>query len=220
MLEGLDTIDWASLTHAHGPATDVPELLRSLVSEDAERWMQACAELHETIWYQGTVFPASAAVIPFLFELLIHPGAHHSGCPDPGSPSGYRVSAAGCAVSLLCCIATGEGYLQYVLRSDGEQSLRRRLAKYGRLPETALEEERAMREAIQRGVSSRLRYLLPYLSDPAPDLRSTVADALGSFPEHNSWLVPAIDAALASESDENVREVLAVSKTRLVTGLD
>jgi hypothetical protein len=32
MLEGLDTIDW-SLTHAHGPATDVPGLLRPLLSE-------------------------------------------------------------------------------------------------------------------------------------------------------------------------------------------
>jgi hypothetical protein len=218
MLEGLDRIDWSSLTHAHGPATDVPELLRSLLSEDADRWMQACAELHETIWYQGTVFPASAAAIPFLFELLTHPGVHHSDCPDPSNPSGYRVSAAGCAVCLLCCIATGEGYLRYVLRSDGEQSLRKRLAKYGRSPEPALKEERLMMEAIHRGVSAGLSHLLPYLGDPAPDLRATVAETIGNFPEHVSWLLPAIDAALASESDENVRQVLAASKTRLTNG--
>ena len=36
MLEGLDTINWASLTHAHGAATNVPGLLRSLLSENAE----------------------------------------------------------------------------------------------------------------------------------------------------------------------------------------
>jgi hypothetical protein len=216
MLEGLDAIDWSSLTHAHGPATDVPKLLRSLLFEDTELWMQACAELHETIWYQGTVFPASAAAVPFLFELLTHPGVQHSGCPDPGSPSGYRVSAAGCAVSLLCAIATGEGYLRYVLRVDGEQSLRSRLAKYARLPEKALEEECAMLEAIQRGVSAGLRHLLPYLGDPAPDLRSLVAETLGNFPEHKSWLVPAIDPALASESDEHVRQVLNESKARLI----
>ena len=41
MLEGLDTIDWSSLTHAHGAAMNVPELLRSLLSEDADVWMQA-----------------------------------------------------------------------------------------------------------------------------------------------------------------------------------
>lgn len=211
MLEGLDAIDWSSLAHAHGPATGVPELLRSLLSEDADRWMQACAELHETIWHQGTVFPASAAAIPFLFEFLTHPELHDSGCPDLGSP-------AGCAVSLLCGIVTGEGYLQYVLRVDGEQSLRKRLAKHGRSPEKALEEERAMMEAIQREVSAGLRHLLPYLGDPAPDLRSSVADTLGQFPEHGSWLLPAIDAALASESDQHVRQVLATSKARLTNG--
>jgi hypothetical protein len=27
MLEGLETIDWEKLTHAHGVATDVPRLL-------------------------------------------------------------------------------------------------------------------------------------------------------------------------------------------------
>ena len=79
MLEGLDAIDWSSLTHAHGPATDVPELLRSLLSEDPDVRLQALAELVEKIWHQGTVYPASAAAIPFLFELLTHPDVH-----DPG----------------------------------------------------------------------------------------------------------------------------------------
>lgn len=198
MLEGLDTIDWSSLTHAHGPATDVPELLRSLLSEDADVRMQACAELHETIWYQGTVDSASAAAIPFLFELLTHPGVR-----DPG-----------CAASLVGCIATGEGYLRYVLRVDGEQSLRRRLARYGRSLEEALGEERAVMEAIHRGVSAGLRHLLPYLSD-GEGLAPLVAEVLGNFPEHMSWLAPAIDAALAQESDKHVRQVLAESKARL-----
>jgi hypothetical protein len=46
-------------------------------------------------------------------------------------------------------------------------------------------------------------------------LAALVAQVLGNFPEHRSWLVPAIDAALASESDEYVRQVLAESKARL-----
>jgi hypothetical protein len=217
MLEDLDAIDWSSLTHAHGPATDVPQMLRSLLSEDADVWMQACAELHETIWYQGTVFPASATAIPFLLELLTHADLLDPGCPDPGNPSGYRVSPAGCAVSLLCCIATGVGYIGYVLRVDGEESLRRRLAKSGRSAEEALEQERDMMEAIQRGISAGLRQLLPYMGDPAPDLRASVAEALGNFPEHTSWLLPAIDAAVAAESDPHVRQVLAESKARLIS---
>ena len=143
MLEGLDAIDWSILTHAHGPATDVPELLRSLLSEDPDVRLQAFAELVEKIWHQGTVYPASAAAIPFLFELLTHPGVH-----DPGW-----------AASLLGCIATGEGWLQYGLRVDGEQTLRRRLARQGRSLEEALEEERAVMEAIHRDVSAGLGHL-------------------------------------------------------------
>jgi hypothetical protein len=201
MLEALDAIDWSSLTHAHGPATDVPVLLRSLLSEDADVRMQACADLHETIWHQGTVYPASAAAIPFLFELLTHPDV-----PDPG-----------CAVSLLGCIATGEGWLQYGIRVDGEQTLRRRLSRQGRSLEDVLGEERAVMEAIRRDVSAGLRHLLPCLSD-RDGLAAMVAEVLGNFPEHACWLVAAIDAALAQESDEHVRQVLAESRARLTNG--
>ena len=201
MLGGLDTIDWSSLTHAHGPATDVPELLRSLLSDDPDVRLQACADLHEKIWHQGTVYPASAAAIPFLFELLTYPGVH-----DPGW-----------AASLLGCIATGEGWLQYGLRVDGEQTLRKRLARQGRSLEEVLEEERAALAAIHRDVAAGLEHLLPYLSD-REGLGSLVAETLGHFPEHASWLMPAIDAALASEADPHIRQLLAGSKARLANG--
>jgi hypothetical protein len=202
MLQGLDTINWASLTHAHGAATNVPGLLRSLLSEDEDVRMQVCAELHETIWHQGTVYSASAAAVPFLYELLTHPDMHDRGC----------------VVSLLCEIATGEGWLQYGIRVDGVPTIRRRLASQGRSLKDALGEERAAMEAIRRDVSAGLRHLLPYLSD-REGLAASVADALGHFPEHASWLLPAIDVALASESDEHVRQALTDSKERLLTGL-
>ena len=198
MLEGLDAIDWSILTHAHGPAADVPELLRSLLSEDPDVRLQAFAELVEKIWHQGTVYPASAAAIPFLFELLTHPDV-----PDPGH-----------AVAVVGCIATGECWLQYGLRVDGEQTLRMRLARQGRSFEEALEEECAVMKAIHCDVAAGLEHLLPYLGD-REGLGSLVAETLGHFPEHASWLVPAIDAALASESDEHIRKVLAESKARL-----
>lgn len=201
MLGGLDTIDWSSLTHAHGPATDVPELLRSLLCDDPDVRLQACTDLHETIWHQGTVYPASAAAIPFLFELLTHPGVH-----DPGW-----------AASLLGCIATGEGWLRYGLRVDGEQTLRKRLAGQGRSLEEAMEEERAALTKIHRDLAAGLEHLLPYLSD-REGLGSLVAETLGHFPEHASWLIPAIDAALASEADPHIRQLLAGSKARLANG--
>jgi len=202
MLEGLDTIDWASLTHAHGAATDVPGLLRSLLSEDRDVRMQACAELLGTIWHQGTLFPASAAAIPFLFELLAHSDAQ----------------VKGTAVTLIGEIATGEGILAYEIRTNGEETCRRILGKRGKSLEEELEQEAAWMDAIHRAVSPGLQHLLPYLSD-REGLAPVVADTLGYFPEHASWLLPAIDAALASESEEHVRQVLADSKVRLITGL-
>lgn len=201
MLESLDTINWATLTHAHGAATNVPGLLRSLLSNNTDVRMQACAELHEDIWYQGTVFPASAAAVPFLYELLNYP----------------NVQDKGGIVSLLGCIATGEGILAYEIRTNGEETCRRLLGKRGKSLEAELEQESAWMDAIHCNVSAGLRHLLPYLSD-REGLAALVADALGHFPEHASWLVPAIDAALASESDEHVRQFLTESKVRLITG--
>ena len=34
MLKGLDEIDWNSVSHAYGPAIDVPKLLRDLLSKE------------------------------------------------------------------------------------------------------------------------------------------------------------------------------------------
>lgn len=72
-----------------------------------------------------------------------------------------------------------------------------------------------MMRAIHDAVSAGLRDLLPWLSDPGNE--SLVAETLGNFPEHASRLVPAIDAALAEVSDEDVRETLVESRGRLVS---
>lgn len=60
-----------------------------------------------------------------------------------------------------------------------------------------------------------MRHLLPYLSDRDTEIRASVANALGNYPEHAGWSLPAIDAAMGAESDEGVREALAKSRARL-----
>lgn len=74
-LAGLDDAPWSSLTHAYGPATDVPALLRALVSPDVETRRRAYHHLYENIWHQGTVYEASAYAVPFLIRLLAVPSA-------------------------------------------------------------------------------------------------------------------------------------------------
>src|SRR5262245_43137472 len=69
MLEGLDDVAWGTLHHAYGPATDVPQLLHALASDDAAARSQAWHDLYSNLWHQGTVYEATAHAVPFLIEL-------------------------------------------------------------------------------------------------------------------------------------------------------
>lgn len=69
MLRGLDDVPWANLEHAYGSARDVPDLLRKLQDNDPEVRRKALWALYGNVFHQGTRYPATAHVIPFLIEL-------------------------------------------------------------------------------------------------------------------------------------------------------
>jgi hypothetical protein len=73
-LKGLHTVDWSTVSHAHGPAIDIPSLFRALVSDNSDHRNFACQLLFETIWHQGCVYEATAPVVPVLYELLATEG--------------------------------------------------------------------------------------------------------------------------------------------------
>jgi hypothetical protein len=73
MLEQLDQINWRQLSHAYGPATDVPEMIRGLATITPENREQVLAEVWSSILHQGSLYTATAAAIPFLIELLNEP---------------------------------------------------------------------------------------------------------------------------------------------------
>ena len=92
MLEGLDRIDWSSLHHAYGSASDVPGQIRALASTDQTEREHALYDLFGNIWHQGTVYEASAHAVPFLIELVREPAVQG------------KVGILG----LLDCLATGD----------------------------------------------------------------------------------------------------------------
>ena len=96
MLDRLDDIPWKRLTHAYGPAEDVPDLLRSLRTAPAEMTGEQSPLWHlfGNIWHQGTVYEATAYAVPFLIELAAQPLV-----PD-------RLGILG----LLAAIATGTSF--------------------------------------------------------------------------------------------------------------
>lgn len=72
-LAGLEAVPWADLTHAYGPASDVPGHLTALTSAEAPSRAEAWRQLDASIFHQGRVFPATSRAIPFLVRLAQWP---------------------------------------------------------------------------------------------------------------------------------------------------
>ncbi|MDC0767075.1 HEAT repeat domain-containing protein [Streptomyces sp. HD] len=90
MFTGIDDVDWASMGHAYtDSATDVPDLLRDLASDDPARREVALDGMYGAVHHQGDVYDSTVACIPFLFELV----------------TVEAVADRGAVVHLLCSIA-------------------------------------------------------------------------------------------------------------------
>ncbi|MFF5343968.1 hypothetical protein ACFY4H_25150 [Streptomyces althioticus] len=71
--EELDAIDWSSLYHAYGEdGSDVPDWIRVLYSDDADRVDKVLSELFNSVLHQGSVYPATVAAVPFLAHVAVH----------------------------------------------------------------------------------------------------------------------------------------------------
>ena len=79
MFSGLDSIGWGSMQHAYGPATEVPALLRALVSDDPAAREHGLDGMYGAVHHQGDVYECTVAAIPFLLE-----AAAVSGLPGRG----------------------------------------------------------------------------------------------------------------------------------------
>lgn len=91
MLEDLDTIDWASVQHAYGEATDTPGSLRMLLDADPARREPAYKSLCITLLEDGFRNEATPVVVPFLVELIA----------DPTTPERARL------LEMLACAVAG-----------------------------------------------------------------------------------------------------------------
>jgi hypothetical protein len=93
-LAGLHDVAWERVSHACGPATDVPELLEELAGT-REQQEHALYELYGNIWHQGHCLRGDGAC----GSVPRAPGAQRAG------------AAARRAVALLTHIANGSSYL-------------------------------------------------------------------------------------------------------------
>lgn len=201
MLEQIDTIPWATLIHAYGPASDVPAQIRGLMSEDSQIRERALWELYGNIFHQGTRYQAAPYAVPFLYELV----------RDPHIPERANI------LYLLGSLALGyeEEYLpngfdpaafrREVAEADAQVSAEDRLAqaKFGWYRNVELE----CYDAVRQGVPT----ILPLLDDPDPAVRRAAVYLLAWFPEEAATTLNLVQAKLATEEDEDTLATIILS---------
>ena len=185
MLEGLDQVPWASLTHAYGSASDVPGLLRDLAWGGPEQREEALDDLCQSIWHQGTVYEASAYAVPFLLELVQSPSV------------GERDQI----LALLANLAQGNSYLE--VHGPLSEEMRRQ-PNYA---EDLAREQEGVKQA-RAAVEEGLPIYLSLLEAPEPEVRMAAADTLADFPERSAQISPVLQACLERETDAPARASL------------
>jgi len=184
LLAGLEDIDWHGLQHAYGPANDVPDLLRLLLSDDETVRDDAWQELYGNLWHQGDVYQATSYAVPFIIQLL-----NSEAAPDKLG-----------LLAFLQAIATGNPWL-----SERHIWMEPVLARQGRDFQAEIEQAglyaRQAREAVGKGLST----YLACLHHPDPDVREIASALLCAFPEQAAHILPAFVAQVESEPEASVK---------------
>ena len=207
MLDGLDSIDWSQLEHAYGPAVDVPDQIRALISPEPERRDRALWELYGNIFHQGTRYEASAYAVPFLLEILreratpdragvlnlltsVAIGYDEAWLPDGFPVARFREDARGGEEILRSTppLGDGEGRIEHKFEYWNSLDSESQNRVYASI-------ELAAYDAVRAGVPT----FLDILAEPDATAEERVAAiyALAWFPEEAHQSVPALLRAAA-----------------------
>lgn len=185
MLEGLDNVDWKSLSHAYGSAEDVPDQLRALAYGDSEERESALWSFYGSIYHQGTVYKATAYAVPFLIEILTAPDFEEK----------HDI------LFLLSHLASGHSYL------DAHQDFEWEQQKAQNDPEgyqSQMQEELGWVRAAHDAVYRYHAHYITLLKDEIPKTRATAAYLWACFREHHETLLPLLYERLTHETDTSV----------------
>ena len=190
MLENLDKIEWQSLNHAYGEASDVPGLIRALASRDKEVREATIYELYGNIYHQGTVYEATSYAVPFLLELL----------------ESDEVQGKDDVLVLLFHLARGHSYKEVhqaiQARFMGEEAVNS--PEYQAEMQVELYWVKRAHDAVAEG----MRVYFKLLGHPEPEIRLAVPYTLSCLPEHAGEILPVVAAHLEVEAHTQVRASL------------
>ena len=182
---GIDDVDWTTLQHAYGVATDVPGQLRALRSLDPEARRAAFYALHGNIWHQGTVYTATAPALAFLVELL----------RDEQYPQRDDLAC------LIGAILAGRGYWQVHGSLIGT-------ARPADL-DARLSEEARILAAVRSVGYAAVPLLKPFLEHRDAEVRAIVFEGLTSYAATDAGVIEALRRTHARESSDEVRVRMA-----------
>jgi len=186
----LDAFSWESVRHAYGLATDVPGLIRALQSADANVRSEALHELYGNIWHQGTVYDATAHVVPFLIELSV----------DETQPERREI------LRLLSFLASGSSYRDQHAHMKLLDHLKQRPDW-----ESELEKERGWVRAATQAVAVGIPHYFDLLKNPDPRIREAATHLLGTLAERTVVDQLQLWRAIQVEADPVVRFSLLVA---------
>ena len=195
-------VEWSTLHHAYGEASDFPILLTAAVSTDEDDREFALQLLHETIWHQGTIYQATAFAVPFIAELIKS--------PDITNHADF--------VYLLASIAQGTGAFEERIRNEKDEAKWREIfARKGTDLDDVISESKKWGRATRDIVRKYLYLLYPYLNSPDA-FNAWIASALACYPELGHETIPLIERAIDLEKDEATRKSLHESLQKLKRG--
>jgi hypothetical protein len=191
VLEGLDDVGWETLHHAYGPATDVPQLLRAIASDNAAVRSDAWHYLYGNLWHQGTVYEATAHAVPFLIELSYAP----------------QVAERHLVLAYLGSLARGNSYWD-VHQHMSLFAVERNTPDFKERLDRELAWVRAAREAVRAGN----HHYAALLADLEPLVRAGAAYLIGHFDEDAERSINLIRKHLdAEEKHDTVRTACVLS---------
>ncbi|GLX50467.1 hypothetical protein Shyhy01_34170 [Streptomyces hygroscopicus subsp. hygroscopicus] len=225
-LSGLDAVDWSALTHAYGPAEDVPGLLLARCSGDPEERAAALDALYGNIFHQGSRYPATAAVVPFLARMAADPAlpgrAEHLellaalaiGYDEAHLPGGVAVADWRADVEKVRAQdpeAIRAEYDAWVEAATDEKDRRLRAMRRDLYDHDRQLEAMAAELGAYDAVRGALPALLPLSGDREAAVRAGVAYLLAWFPEAAGESLPHLVPLLDEEREPVVLATLLVA---------
>jgi hypothetical protein len=161
LLNDLSTINWSVLKHAYGNASDTPQNLINLLSNDKEERIRAMDELEDSICHQEyQIHDSSLASLPILLSIALNPEADQR----------ERI------VELIANIGKGNGAFQGVKQSKYVSE-----AFSAEKIETEVKKEESLQGQIRSFISTKKPIWIRFLEDKDPKVMGNALQLLATI---------------------------------------